>query len=102
MEYDQLNQLIKIIQQHPEYQIDGLTTYQEYDLLGNIIKITDPLDNKINYRYDNLNRKISETNAEGGETKFTYDLVGRMASLTDPVGNKTYWSYNLLGRVSRE
>jgi YD repeat-containing protein len=70
--------------------------------LDNITKIIDPIYNTINYSYDNLNRKISEINAEGGETKFTYDLVGRMTSLADPVGNKTTWWYNLLGRVSQE
>ncbi|MDR2171337.1 MAG: hypothetical protein LBP59_14435, partial [Planctomycetaceae bacterium] len=66
------------------------------------IQSYDTLGNETNYRYDNLGRKISETNAEGGITKFVYYQDGQMKSLTDPVGNKTSWTYNLLGRVSRE
>ncbi|MDR1483980.1 MAG: hypothetical protein LBT09_04065, partial [Planctomycetaceae bacterium] len=77
-------------------------TYNQYDESKNLAKTIDPLGNKTNYRYDNLGRKISETNAEGGVTKFAYWHDGQMQSLTDPVGNKTIWIYNLLGRVSRE
>jgi RHS repeat-associated protein len=102
MEYDQLNRLVKIIQPHPQFLGDGPITRQEYDLLSNVVKITDPLGNMITYRYDNLKRKISETNSEGGITIFTYHEDGQMRSLTDPVGNTTSWTYNLLGRVSRE
>jgi YD repeat-containing protein len=75
---------------------------RQYDESGNLAKTIDPLGNETNYRYDNLGRKISETNAEGGVTKFAYWHDGQMYSLTDPVGNKTSWVYNFLGRVSRE
>jgi RHS repeat-associated protein len=103
MEYDPLNRLVKIIQPNPQFLGDeGPITRQEYDLLGNVVKTIDPLGNATNYYYDNLNRKISDTNAEGGVTTFTYHEDGQMRSLTDPVGNTTSWTYNLLGRVSRE
>jgi RHS repeat-associated protein len=103
MEYDPLNRLVKIIQPNPQFPgDDGPITRQEYDLLGNVVKTIDPLGNATNYRYDNFNRKISETNAEGGVTTFTYHEDGQMKSLTDPVGNTTSWTYNLFGRVSRE
>jgi YD repeat-containing protein len=81
---------------------DSSITYNQYNESGNLAKTIDPLGNETNYRYDNLGRKISETNAEGGVTKFVYWHDGQMQSLTDPVGNKTIWIYNLLGRVSRE
>jgi RHS repeat-associated protein len=100
--YDELGRLTKVIQPNHKFPIDGPTTYHEYDISGNLIRTTDPLGNKTNYSYDNLNRKISETNAEGGVTKFTYYNDGQMRSLIDPVGNQTSWSYNLFGRVSRE
>ncbi|MDR2642176.1 MAG: hypothetical protein LBC74_05225, partial [Planctomycetaceae bacterium] len=103
IEHDAIGQITKIIQPHPTLKnTDGAITRNEHDLNGNIIKTIDPLGNETINRYDNLNRKISETNAEGGETKYTYDSACRMKSLTDPVGNITSWSYNFLGRVSRE
>ncbi|MDR2168952.1 MAG: hypothetical protein LBP59_02305 [Planctomycetaceae bacterium] len=102
MEYDQLGRITKIIQPHHSLQADGPITYQQYDEAGNLIKTIAPLGNETNYRYDNLGRKISETNAEGSITKFVYYQDGQMKSLTDPVGNRTSWTYNLIGRVSRE
>jgi YD repeat-containing protein len=93
IEHDAIGQITKIIQPHSTLiNTDGAITQNEHDLNGNIIKTMDPLDNETISRYDNLNRKISETNAEGGETKYTYDSAGRMKSLTDPVGNTTSWS----------
>ncbi|MDR2344507.1 MAG: hypothetical protein LBE18_00420 [Planctomycetaceae bacterium] len=100
--YNVFGQLIKVIQYDNDLYENGITKRYEYDIAGNRTKIIDPLGNETIYRYDNLRRKISETNAEGGETKFTYYKDGQMKSLTDPVGNTTSWTYNLLGKVSRE
>jgi YD repeat-containing protein len=102
MEHDASGRTTKIIQPHSQTYGEGPTTLHEFALSGNLIKKTDPLNNITIFSYDNLNRKISETNVEGGVTTFEYDSVGRMKSLTDPVSNTTSWSYNLLGRVSRE
>jgi RHS repeat-associated protein len=102
IEYNILGQILKVIQYDMTMQRYGPTTYREYDILGNLAKIINPLGNETNYRYDNLNRKILEINPDRGETKFTYYRDGRLKSLTDPVGNKTSWSYNFLGSVSRE
>jgi RHS repeat-associated protein len=102
MEHDSIGRTTKIIQPNPQTYGECPTTLHEFALSGNLIKRTDPLNNSTTFSYDNLNRKISETNAEGGVTTFEYDSVGRMMSLTDPVGNTTSWSYNLLGKVSRE
>jgi RHS repeat-associated protein len=88
-------------------------------IMGNVIEITHRLVNTINYRYDNLNRKISETNAEDDETKFTFfdeifgneikqtrfdsdkelivtknqfDLAGRLTGITHTGDNRTIYA----------
>jgi YD repeat-containing protein len=58
IEHDQLGRATKIIQPSPLGQGDGPTTHYEYDLLGNIIKATDPLGNVTVSAHDNLGRKI--------------------------------------------
>ena len=141
--YDKMNRL-KLIHEKYRDSVSGqrgdyITKEYRYDNCGNIIKEFDALGYKngyatlygynlmnqlvytwygnalIQYGYDCLGRKISETNACGAKTTiiyndigniteikeeglgtktYTYDLAGRMLSQTDANRNTTYYQYN--------
>ncbi len=54
------------------------------------------------YEYDDRNRLIRQTDAEGGVVRFRYDNEGNRVLLQDPVGNITAWTYDSLNRVVEE
>ena len=54
------------------------------------------------FQYDNRNRLIQRTDAEGGVVRFRYDNEGNRLLLQDPVGNITTWVYDSLNRVVEE
>lgn len=73
---------------------EGDKTLLEYNALGWLIKVTDPLHAVTSYAYDALGRVISVTDALGGKSEFDYDELGRLLSMTDPEGRVQKWSYN--------
>ncbi|MEQ8786495.1 MAG: Calx-beta domain-containing protein [Pirellulaceae bacterium] len=112
-EYDALGRQTKVIQPDPDGTGTGdpaPETEYAYDLVGNIVSMTDPLENVTTYEYDNLYRRTKTIqpdpdgmgSLDNPETAFTYDAVGNMTSLTDPVGNVTSWVYDGLDRVIEE
>nr|WP_161501616.1 putative Ig domain-containing protein [Rhodopirellula sp. SM50] len=65
-----------------------------------------PIDDRFSritdYDYDQNDRLIRQTDAEGGVVQYRYDAQGNRVLLQDPVGNITTWVYDELNRVVEE
>ncbi|KPL66749.1 hypothetical protein SZ64_00705 [Erythrobacter sp. SG61-1L] len=57
-----------------------LVTQYEYDYLGNVVKLTDPENNKTFSYYDALGRKTSQVDGEGYLTAWSYNSDGNVLS----------------------
>ncbi len=77
----------------------------EYDLRGNLIKISDDVyqnghyqrTQTLTYAYDSMNRLQSETHGFERSIRYTYHPSGRLASKTLPNGKVLNYTYNPLG-----
>ncbi|MCA9166627.1 MAG: VCBS repeat-containing protein [Planctomycetales bacterium] len=56
----------------------GRTTQLEYDLAGNLIRITDPDGTFRTFEYDNQHHLVSETDKRGNREETHYDFAGRV------------------------
>ncbi|MCU0679993.1 MAG: hypothetical protein MUF50_01650, partial [Planctomycetes bacterium] len=92
-------------------EYDGANIYStkyNYDLKGNLIKITDALNNIRNFQYDNLGRLIlsedshSITDSTFGVISYTYNNNGNVLSKTDAKNQITNYAYDNLNRVLSE
>ncbi len=105
-EYDVLGQQTKVITPL------GYETQYVYDENGNVIQtidanaIADPINHPRNYQgvsesrtYDELNRLITQLDAQLGETEYTYDFLGNVTAIVDPEGQATIFAYDDLGRI---
>ncbi|MEZ6033146.1 MAG: RHS repeat-associated core domain-containing protein [Planctomycetaceae bacterium] len=84
---------------------DQALTAQTYDLVGNVLSVTDALGRVTTFEYDRLNRRITEidpkpTAADANPvTRFTYDTAGNLAATIDPLGRITTTIYDRLDRA---
>lgn len=53
----------------------------EYDLVGNLTKLTDANNNSTLYSYDNLNQLTKVTNPLGEVTDYAYDRLGDLTQI---------------------
>lgn len=84
-------------------QSDGqkeLRTQYDYDILSQLIKVTD-MDNKITtYEYDDMGRKTKTVHPDSGTSLFTYDLTSKLVTsqnqnmLSQNVNQKIVYNYN--------
>ena len=74
------------------------TTRYEYDLNGNLTKITDANGNVRTFGYDWAGRRISTTDPDAGTSTYTYDADDRLVSTVDGRGQKLSYVYDDLGR----
>jgi RHS repeat-associated protein len=97
-EYNKLGQLFKVF-------VDGqlLVTY-EYDLNGNITKVSQANGSVSNMTYNRANAIKSVTNSAGATTlsqfSYEYNLDGSISTITDPTGINKY-GYDNGGRVNK-
>jgi RHS repeat-associated protein len=78
---------------------DGYTNRFEYDKLGNVTASIDPNNNRTEYKYDVLNRRIEVKDAQGNITKTAYDKVGNVISATDALNHSINFEYDALDRL---
>lgn len=71
----------------------------QYDANGNLIKVTDALQQVTSLTYDALNRVSASTDATGHTTGYRYDVAGRVIRVTDPRGNATGYTYDGFGQL---
>ena len=81
----------------------GNTTQRIYDLPGpnstTIVldqptAIVNALGKKTQFTYDNRDRLITKTDANGGLTQYSYSLRGDLLLVTDPLGKSTSFTYD--------
>jgi RHS repeat-associated protein len=100
-EYDLLNRRTKTI--FPPAQAGEPITFTEtgYDELGRRIRETDPAGRTTQFAYDALGRLVSVTDALGQVTSYGYDEAGNRTSQTDANGHTTAFEYDRLGRETK-
>ncbi|MDI1462732.1 ricin-type beta-trefoil lectin domain protein [Catellatospora sp. KI3] len=102
IKYDKLGQVVETTL--PAYTPPGSSTpltpvaKKEYDELGQVATVTDPLNNSTHYVYDQLGQAAKVTGADGGYTTYTYDAIGDPLSVTSPTGAVSQATYDFLGR----
>lgn len=77
----------------------GNVTVTEYDVFGNVVKVTNARGDVITRSYDASNNLIVETNPEGKTTRYSYDAAGNRLTETDVLGNVTRFTYNSRNQV---
>lgn len=97
---------------HLDLSGTGLLTTYGYDILNNLISVTQPGVNPRTYTYDSLSRLLSSTDPESGTTCYGtysgtscqangYDTDSNLLSRTDPRGIVTSYSYDSLNRLTQ-
>lgn len=102
-QYDDLNRLVTQV----ENVVDGagqtaatnVTTTYTYDLVDNLLSVTDALGNQMHYDYDDLDRLIRQEDAADQVTRYQYDSMGNLARLTNPRGYETIFTYEGANRL---
>lgn len=75
------------------------TTAYSYDVLGQLIGVSDPTGNIWSNVYDTLGRRTSSADPDLGTWSYTYDDAGQLATQTDAKGQQTVLVYDRMGRV---
>ena len=72
----------------------------EYDVYGNITKLTYPDGTSVAYKYDELNQLIAITNREGKNTSYKYDENGNVTEVHRPNNTYSLLSYDNNDRIT--
>lgn len=81
---------------------ESFTVTYEYDLIGNMISITDAAGRVSEADYDHLGRRTMTTidpTGENMQTEYGYDLLGNMLSYIDGEDNETKYTYDYISRL---
>lgn len=73
---------------------EQLNTTFSYNLYGNLLTSTDPLNNTTSNYYDNLGRVDSTIHPDAGRTKYTYLLSGQIKTMTNARNQLSTYTYN--------
>ena len=80
----------------------SFSTHYEYDIEGNLIKVTDSHGNETIIEYDTLGRKKELEDPDTGKTEYTYDNMGNLLTQTDARNLTTTFEYDTISRVIRK
>lgn len=84
---------------------NDFVTRTEYDLSGNVVKVTDREGNATDTTYDGANRviKVEQAPVAGGRPTMltTYDDNSNLVLVTDPEGNQTRTYYDTRNRLTK-
>ncbi len=69
---------------------DKIEIKYDYDLVGNLVKLTDGRNNNTHYQYDALNRLIKVINALNEQVDYTYDRLGNLSQIKQYDGIETF------------
>ncbi len=103
-EKDVYGRLIKVEEYtgvSPSFTLYTTTTYQ-YDVLGNLIKVTDTAGNQTTMVYDTLSRKLSMTDPDMGYWIYQYDVNGNLTSQKDAKNQTILFTYDALNRITKK
>ncbi|AZR74093.1 hypothetical protein BBF96_12215 [Anoxybacter fermentans] len=74
----------------------------EYDKIGNLVKIIDPMENVRMMSYNSLNKLIEVIDAMGYTTVYQYDPEGMLTRIVDANGYTKEYQYDALDRLILE
>ena len=74
------------------------TTSSQYDLLGNLVRVTDAQGNLTTVTWDSLGRKLTGCDPDTGCTSYTYDASGHILTTRDAKGQTSTFTYDAAGR----
>jgi len=88
LEYDELYRPLTVIRNYiaaanPSSDTNVTTKYT-YDLLGNILSVTDPEKYVFSFVYDVQGRKVAKKDAKNYEWEYSYDPMGNLLKEVDP------------------
>jgi RHS repeat-associated protein len=72
-----------------------------YDGFGNLIELRDPAGNTTTMQYDIRGHKTSMYDADTGQTTYTYNALGELVAQTDANGQTVQMVYDELGRITK-
>lgn len=75
-------------------------TLYAYDVLGNLLSVTDAKGNQTTMRYDTLGRKYYMKDPDMGEWWYGYDANGNLTTRTDAKGKTITFIYDALNRLT--
>ena len=79
---------------------ERLTTRMTYNSGGQVLTVTDPLNQTTTFTYNSQGDLATLTDPLGHTTTRTYDAVSRLATQGDPLGRTTQFSYDALNRLT--
>ena len=100
-EKDVYGRLVKVEEYsgaYPSASLYATTTYN-YNVLGNLIKVTDAQSNMTTINYNSLSQKTNMTDPDMGTWYYTYDLNGNLKTQTDAKSQIITFEYDALNRV---
>ncbi|WP_422025256.1 RHS repeat domain-containing protein [Pyruvatibacter mobilis] len=80
--------------------MNNVVTY-EYDAFDNLTKVTDAALNVITTTYDALGRRTQLVDPDLGTTTYTYNVAGEVLTETDAKGQTVEFTYDVLGRMTQ-
>ncbi|PDV97794.1 RHS repeat-associated core domain-containing protein [Candidatus Chloroploca asiatica] len=102
--YDDLDRVVTAIANAvpgvPASADTNVTTQFSYDLVGNLLTLTDANGISTSFRYDLLDRLVREESAAAQVTTYAYDPMGNLTTLTNPRGFSTSFSYDAANRLA--
>ena len=75
------------------------TTTYEYDLKGQLVKVTDTSSNETRMEYDSLGRKMAMHDPDSGDWTYEYDKNGNLTKQTDGNHNTISLTYDEVNRI---
>ena len=72
----------KIVQKDDYLDNDPLSTFFEYNTIGELMSVKDPEGIKTSYDYDLVGRRIHQEHPDQGKTEYEYDQAGNLLRLT--------------------
>jgi len=98
IEFDDLNRPLTVTlnakPSEPESADVNVTTLYDYDLMGNVLRTVDALNNATEYQYDLLDRLIFMRDAVGQEWRYQHDPMGNLTALINPLPITTTLEYD--------
>lgn len=94
-QYDELNRPVLTVNAE-----NGQTQYA-YDLLGNVLSLTDPMSHTWYFAFDNLGRQVGMTDPNGKSQSYQVDEASNTWQRTDRMGRTTNYTYDNLNRLTR-
>lgn len=84
-----------------EFTSNGVfDTNYEYDILGNLVRLTDSQGNVTQIWYDSLGRKIKMDDPDMGIWTYEYDSLGNLVKQTDAKGQVVDFNYDGINRLT--